>query len=51
MDAFYLWLLVGLATLGTFIWRFFGVVIGDRIRKIASGLYGSLQWGMPWFLV
>ena len=33
MDAYYLWLLVGLATLGTFIWRFFGVVIGDRIPK------------------
>ena len=29
----YLWFLVGLAVLGTFSWRFLGVVIGDRIPK------------------
>lgn len=28
-----LWLLVGLAVLGTFVWRFLGVVIGDRIAS------------------
>ena len=33
MADLYLWLLVGLAVLGTFSWRFLGVVIGDRIPK------------------
>ena len=33
MADLYLWFLVGLAVLGTFSWRFLGVVIGDRIPK------------------
>ena len=33
MGDLYLWLLVMLAVLGTFSWRFLGVVIGDRIPK------------------
>ena len=33
MGDLYLWFLVGLAVLGTFSWRFLGVVIGDRIPK------------------
>ena len=33
MDNQSLWLLVGLAVVGTFSWRFLGVVIGDRIPK------------------
>ena len=33
MGDAYLWFLVMLAVLGTFSWRFLGVVIGDRIPK------------------
>lgn len=33
MTDAYLWLLVGLAVLGTMSWRFIGVIIGDRIPK------------------
>jgi len=32
-DQLYLWLLVLLAFLGTFVWRLLGVVIGDRIPQ------------------
>ncbi len=32
-DQLYLWFLVLIAFAGTFIWRFLGVVIGDRIPQ------------------
>jgi branched-subunit amino acid transport protein len=33
MFDFYLWVLIGLAFLGTASWRVLGVLIGDRIRQ------------------
>jgi branched-subunit amino acid transport protein len=32
-DPYYLWFLVCTAFVGTFVWRFLGVVIGDRIPQ------------------
>ena len=45
----YLWLLVVLAFIGTFGWRFLGVAIGNTIDPDSHFLSGSMLLPTPWF--